>query len=184
VADSFPATVGALIDRFGGHVVMPFGSLIGALGLVGLVAAQKPWLYFGVWVVLGVAMAASLYDPAFASIARIFGAAARTPITALTLVAGFASTVSWPATQFLIGSVGWRGTYLVYAALLAFLAAPLHAFALPRRRAEAGGTGAGCGQHAGGRAAAAGPPFRPSRHRLRVLCVRAVGVVSAAARDF
>jgi MFS family permease len=128
--------VGALIDRFGGHVVMPFGSLIGALGLVGLVAAQKPWLYFGVWVVLGVAMAASLYDPAFASIARIFGAAARTPITALTLVAGFASTVSWPATQFLIGSVGWRGTYLVYAALLAFLAAPLHAFALPRRRAE------------------------------------------------
>ena len=86
--------------------------------------------------VLGVAMAASLYDPAFASIARIFGAAARTPITALTLVAGFASTVSWPATQFLIGSVGWRGTYLVYAALLAFLAAPLHAFALPRRRAE------------------------------------------------
>jgi MFS family permease len=128
--------VGALIDRFGGHVVMPFGSLIGALGLVGLVAAQKPWLYFGVWVVLGVAMAASLYDPACASIARIFGAAARTPITALTLVAGFASTVSWPATQFLIGSVGWRGTYLVYAALLAFLAAPLHAFALPRRRAE------------------------------------------------
>jgi MFS family permease len=55
--------VGALIDRFGGHVVMPFGSLIGALGLVGLVAAQKPWLYFGVWVVLGVAMAASTIRP-------------------------------------------------------------------------------------------------------------------------
>lgn len=128
--------VGALIDRFGGHAVMPFGSLIGALGLVGLVTAQAPWVYFGAWIVLGVAMAASLYDPAFATLARIFGAAARTPITALTLVAGFASTVSWPVTQFLIGTVGWRGAYLVYAALLAFLAAPLHAFALPRRRAE------------------------------------------------
>src|SRR5262249_36170698 len=117
-------------------VVMPFGSLIGALGLVGLVSAQAPWLYFGVWVVLGVAMAASLYDPAFASLARIFGATARSPTTPLTLIPGFAPPGRWPATQLLIGAVGWRGTYLVYAALLAFIAAPLHAFALPRERAE------------------------------------------------
>jgi MFS family permease len=127
--------VGGLIDRFGGHVVMPAGSLIGALGLVGLGGAQSAVTYFAVWMVLGVAMAASLYDPAFATLGRIFGVAARAPITALTLAGGFASTVSWPATQFLIDSVGWRGTYLVYAALLAFLAAPLHAFALPRQRA-------------------------------------------------
>jgi len=44
--------------------------------------------------------------------------------------------VSWPATQFFIDRVGWRGTYVVYAALLAFLAAPLHAFALPRQSAQ------------------------------------------------
>jgi hypothetical protein len=43
--------------------------------------------------------------------------------------------VSWPATQFLIAGVGWRGAYLIYAAVLAFLAAPLLAFALPRSRA-------------------------------------------------
>jgi MFS family permease len=128
--------VGALIDRYGGHVVMPCGSLIGALGLVGLVTAQDAFAYFAVWMVLGVAMAASLYDPAFASLGRIFGAAARAPITTLTLAGGFASTVSWPATQFLIDSVGWRGAYLVYAALLALVAAPLHAFALPRQRAQ------------------------------------------------
>jgi len=81
-------------------------------------------------------MAASLYDPAFATLGRIFGAGARAPITTLTLAGGFASTVSWPATQFLIETVGWRGCYLVYAALLAFVAAPLHAFALPRRHGE------------------------------------------------
>jgi hypothetical protein len=127
--------VGALIDRFGGHVVMPFGSLTGALGLVGLVHVRHPIAYIAVWMVLGVAMAASLYDPAFATLGRIFGAGARRPITALTLAGGFASTVSWPTTQFLIGVSGWRGTYLVYAALLALLAAPLHAFALPRRQA-------------------------------------------------
>jgi MFS family permease len=124
--------VGGAIDRFGGHVVMPFGSLIGAAGLVGLVWAPGATSYFAAWITMGVAMAASLYDPAFATLGRIFGSTARAPITVLTLAGGFASTVSWPATQFLIEAVGWRGAYLVYAALLAGLAAPLHAFALPR----------------------------------------------------
>ncbi len=128
--------VGGAIDRFGGHVVMPVGSLTAAAGLAALVHAQSAPAYFAVWMLLGAAMAASLYDPAFATLGRIFGAGARGPITALTLAGGFASTVSWPATQFLIDKVGWRGTYLVYAALLALVAAPLHAFALPRRRAE------------------------------------------------
>jgi MFS family permease len=128
--------VGGAIDRFGGHVVMPAGSLIGALGLVGLIFAPGAASYFAAWVTIGVAMAASLYDPAFATLGRIFGGAARSPITVLTLAGGFASTVSWPATQFLIQAVGWRGAYLVYAALLAGLAAPLHAFALPREHAS------------------------------------------------
>ena len=129
--------VGGAIDRFGGHVVMPFGSLIGAAGLVGLVWAPGATSYFAAWITMGIAMAASLYDPAFATLGRIFGSAARAPITVLTLAGGFASTVSWPATQFLIEAVGWRGAYLVYAALLAGLAAPLHAFALPREHASA-----------------------------------------------
>jgi MFS family permease len=128
-------TVGGLIDRYGGHRVMPFGSLAGAAGLVALTYASHPVAYFAVWMVLGAAMAASLYDPAFATLGRIFGAKARQPITVLTLAGGFASTVSWPATYALLQPLGWQGTYLVYAALLAFVAAPLHAFALPRTRA-------------------------------------------------
>jgi MFS family permease len=129
--------VGRAIDRFGGHVVMTAGSLIGALGLLLIVHAAHPAAYYGVWMVLGVAMAANLYDSAFATLGRIFGAAARRPITALTLAGGFASTVSWPVTHVLIESGGWRGAYLVYAALLACVSAPLHALALPRMRAEA-----------------------------------------------
>src|SRR5262245_10796053 len=129
--------VGRLIDRYGGHRVMPFGSLIGALGLVLLVYSDHPAAYLAVWIVLGVAIAGSLYDPAFATLGRIFGTAARRPITALTLAGGFASTVSWPATRVLLDTIGWRNTYLVYAGLLALVAAPLHAFALPRMRAEA-----------------------------------------------
>ncbi len=129
---------GFLIDRFGGHRVMPVGSLLGALGLVGLVYAGHPIAYLAVWMLLGVAISASLYDPAFATLGRIFGTAARQPITALTLAGGFASTVSWPVTHVLIEASGWRGTYLVYAALLALVAAPLHAFVLPRTRADVG----------------------------------------------
>ena len=101
--------VGSMIDRHGGHRVMPIGSLLAALGLTLIVYADDPAAYLAVWLLLGVAIAATLYDPAFATLGRIFGAAARRPITALTLAGGFASTVSWPATHFLLAAVGWRG---------------------------------------------------------------------------
>jgi MFS family permease len=127
--------VGRSIDRFGGHVVMTAGSIIGALGLLGLAKAEHPAAYLAVWLVLGLGLSASLYDPAFATLGRIFGTQARRPITVLTLAGGFASTVGWPTTHFLIGAVGWQQCYLVYAALLALVCAPLHAFALPRTRA-------------------------------------------------
>jgi MFS family permease len=127
--------VGRSIDRYGGHVVMAAGALVSALGLFGLAHASSPAVYLAVWMVLGAGLGASLYDPAFASLGRIFGAAARRPITFLTLAGGFASTAGWPATHFLIGAVGWRGTYIVYAALMALVCAPLYAFALPRSRA-------------------------------------------------
>ena len=128
--------IGRLIDRHGGHWVMPIGSLLAALGLALLVFVVDPAAYLAVWALLGVATAATLYDPAFATLGRIFGVAARRPITVLTLAGGFASTVSWPMTHLLLDAVGWQGTYLVYAAVLALLAAPLHAFALPRGRAD------------------------------------------------
>jgi hypothetical protein len=128
--------VGRTIDRIGGHIVMGIGSLVAAAGLSLITVASHPIAYMAVWVVLGVAMAANLYDSAFATLGRIFGAAARRPITALTLAGGFASTVSWPVTHFLIEGVGWQKTYLIYAAVLLFLCAPLHAFVLPRHRAH------------------------------------------------
>jgi MFS family permease len=127
--------VGGLIDRFGGHCVLPFGSLLGAAGLVGLALAEHPIVYLAVWALLGVASSASLYDSAFATLGRIFGTGARRAITLLTFAGGFASTVSWPATYFFNDAVGWQNTYFIYAALLALIAAPLHAFVVPRERA-------------------------------------------------
>ena len=129
-------TVGRLIDRYGGGLVMTAGSLVGAAGLFALAHSANRAIYLGVWVVLGISLAASLYDASFATLGRIFGPAARQPITLLTFAGGFASTVSWPATHVLLDAYGWRTTYLVYAGLLAFVAAPLHGLALPRQRAE------------------------------------------------
>jgi MFS family permease len=137
VAGLASPTVGSMIDRFGGHIVMTFGSLTGALGLLALVHAEHKFAYLAVWMLLGVGLSASLYDAAFSTLGRIFGADARSPITVLTLAGGFASTVGWPSTHLLMDAVGWRGTYLVYAALLALVCAPLHALVLPRSRAHA-----------------------------------------------
>jgi MFS family permease len=135
VAGLASPTIGSMIDRFGGHAVMTFGSLTGAVGLLALVHAEHKLAYLAVWMLLGIGLAASLYDAAFATLGRIFGAGARSPITVLTLAGGFASTVGWPSTHLLMNAVGWRGTYIVYASLLALVCAPLHAFALPRSRA-------------------------------------------------
>src|SRR5436190_8733055 len=65
--------VGRSIDRYGGHVVMTAGALISALGLFGLAHARSPAVYLAVWMVLGTGLGASLYDPAFASLGRLFG---------------------------------------------------------------------------------------------------------------
>lgn len=130
--------VGRSIDRYGGHVVMAAGALVSAAGLLGLAYVHGRAMYLAVWVVLGAGLGASLYDPAFATLGRIFGAAARRPITILTLAGGFASTAGWPTTHLLIESVGWRGTYVVYAVLMAAICAPLYAFVLPRSRAAPG----------------------------------------------
>jgi hypothetical protein len=129
--------VGRSIDRYGGHVVMAIGALVAALGLFALAQAHSRPAYLAVWVVLGAGLGASLYDPAFATLGRIFGAGARRPITLLTLAGGFASTAGWPTTHLLLEAVGWRGTYVAYALLMAAVCAPLYALALPRSRATA-----------------------------------------------
>ena len=55
-------------------------------------------------------MAAGLYEPAFASLTRLYGHDSRSAITGVTLIAGFASTVSWPFTALLEHHFGWRET--------------------------------------------------------------------------
>lgn len=118
-------TVGRLIDRHGGRAVMCLGSLLTAAGIAGLAFAQTIPAYYAAWICLGLAMRLSLYDAAFAALARIGGSAARRPIAQITLLGGLASTVFWPLGHALAEHFGWRGALLVYASF-ALLTLPLH----------------------------------------------------------
>ena len=145
--------VGMLIDRYGGRAVMGCGSLAGAALFALLSQVHTLSAFYAIWVGLGFAMSMTLYEPAFAVITASFGGSARKGITVLTLAGGFASTVFWPLTQFLVGEFGWRNAVLMLAAFNFLICAPLHALLLPPspRRPPAAAHGAGGGaKHAVG----------------------------------
>jgi predicted MFS family arabinose efflux permease len=126
--------VGRRIDRAGGRSVMTLGSLVAALALVVVAAAREPIVFTAGWMLAGVASAACLYDPAFASLYQIAPDRYRRAVTGLTLFGGFASTVFWPLSHALAESWGWRATLLIFAALHLLICMPIHRFALPTRR--------------------------------------------------
>lgn len=126
--------VGRLIDRHGGRLVMTAGSVLGALGCVGLALSHTVPAYYAAWVCLGLAMRCTLYDAAFAALARIGGPGARRAMAQITLLGGLASTTFWPIGHLLALHLGWRGAVLAYAGF-ALLTVPLH-LAIPSRRHE------------------------------------------------
>ena len=126
--------VGRQIDASGGRRVLAAGSLTGALACAVLATAQGPLSLAAGWLLAGVAMAACLYDPAFATLHQIAGMSYRRAVTALTLFGGFASTVFWPLSQYLLDTVGWRQTFAIYAALHLLVCLPLHVASVPRGR--------------------------------------------------
>lgn len=122
---------GRVIDQWGGRRVLMLTSLAfaGALGLMAV--AQGPVLFFIAWTLMGAAMAAGLYEAAFATLVHIYGHGSRAPITGITLLAGFASTVGWPLSAWMELEWGWRGACLGWAGLHLVLGLPLNSL-LPR----------------------------------------------------
>ena len=129
--------IGRRIDSRGGRGVLASGSVLGALAMAILGAAQEPYAMVAGWLVAGIAMAACLYDPAFVTLHQIAGGSYRRAVTALTLFGGFASTVFWPLSQFLLETTGWRNTYFIYAILHIAICLPIHLGYVPARRRPA-----------------------------------------------
>ncbi len=121
---------GRMIDRNGGGWVLVASNLIFAVGLIGLAVCSGPVTLCLAWVVIGIGMGCGLYEAAFATLAGIYGRAARSPITGITLIAGFASTVGWPLSGVIEAQMGWRVDCLAWALIHLIIALPLN-LALP-----------------------------------------------------
>jgi len=119
---------GVMIDRHGGRGILIGSNLVFAAGLGCMALAQGPVLLWLGWLIIGFGMGIGLYEAAFSALACIYGKAARSPITGITLIAGFASTVGWPLSALIEARYGWRTTCLAWAVLHLFLALPLNAW--------------------------------------------------------
>lgn len=146
-------SVGRAIDRKGGRGALLASNVVLAFGLALLAVSPGIAFLFAAWCVMGVGMALGLYDAAFAALVRMHGQAARGPITGITLIAGFASTVGWPLSTFLTGEIGWRGTCLAWALLHIALCLPLNLRAVSSKPPKTSGHGSSAQTGESGRAA-------------------------------
>jgi len=124
--------VGRAIALRGGRPVLAVSAGLFAVGLFALALAYSLAGFLAAWLVIGLGMGAGLYDPAFATLGRLYGESGRSAITTLTLFGGFASTVCWPLSAFLEARLGWRGACLVYAGFQLAVALQIYLFLLPR----------------------------------------------------
>lgn len=125
--------VGALLPRIGGRVLMTAGSLLAGVMFLALGRVESVAGCCAVWCGLGLAMAMTLYEPAFAIVVQACAADRRRAITVLALAGGLASSVFWPLTAGLVDAFGWRGAATALALLQLLVCAPLHAWLLPGR---------------------------------------------------
>src|SRR3989449_3885314 len=129
--------VGRWIDRHGARALMTLGSCLAtALLLVWSRVESLPELY-AVWSLMGLALAATLYEPAFAAVVGWFATRGRDKaLLTLTLAGALASAIFMPLEAWLVTRLGWRGPRLALAVILAVLTIPLHALMLRPRSEE------------------------------------------------
>lgn len=156
--------IGRVIDRRGGRPVLAASAALLALGLLLLGLSPSLPVFVAAWIVLGLGMGAGLYDPAFSALGRLYGEEARPAITHVTLFGGFASTVCWPLSAFLVDELGWRGACLTYAAIHLVVVLPLYLFGVPREAPKAAQA-----QPEAAKAAAPGRVVASQRHAFILL---------------
>jgi predicted MFS family arabinose efflux permease len=133
--------VGRWLDRRGGRALMSAGSAAGVLLLIAWSQVDSLWQLYLVQIGIGAAAAASLYEAAFAVVIALTTPEQRAgALLAVTVVAGFSSSVFLPLTGWLVDAHGWRPTLLILAAIQA-VTVPMHAFVIRRPRLSTGRPG-------------------------------------------
>lgn len=125
--------IGRLVDHSGARGVIAAGTLLGAAALVVWSTATSLATLYLAWLLLGVAMAATLYEPAAATVGRYRPEQRRTALLAISIVTASASTVFSPLTGVLVDLVGWRGGLRVLAGIFAGVGLPVVLTGVPRR---------------------------------------------------
>ncbi|MFI6784667.1 MFS transporter [Micromonospora sp. NPDC050276] len=151
--------VGRWLDHQGGRALMTTGSITATALLIAWSQVHTIGQLYMVMIGVGITGAMVLYEPAFAVVVAWFTPDRRaTALLAVTIVAGFASTIFMPLTGLLTAHLGWRGALLALAAIHGAVTVPLHALTIRRPQSAATPTLAG--------------PTRPE-HRQRRAVVRA-----------
>ncbi len=116
---------GRLIDAGKGALMMTAATVLGGCCLLLLSQVEYRWQFYLVWAVIGMCMSGSMYEPCFALITRARGEQARRSIIFVTLVAGFAGTISFPVAHGIAGEFGWRGAVIFFGATAILVVAPI-----------------------------------------------------------
>ncbi len=125
-------TTGRLLARHGAARVLASASIIFAIGLLLLAAAQGIILYLLAWTAIGAGGAFGLSAPAYTAVVERAGPDSKRVIAILMLFTGLSSTIFWPILSLLNETIGWRMTFLICAGLQFFVCLPLHLFTLPK----------------------------------------------------
>lgn len=122
--------VGRWLDLHGPRALMTAGSVAGVLLVLAWSRVETlPGLYL-IWIGIGFASAATLYEPAFTTIAQWFRQDRSRAMLLVTLLGGFASTVFLPLTGWLTDRSGWRDALVILAIILAVTTILPHALVL------------------------------------------------------
>lgn len=122
---------GQRVDRLGGRRVLQHANVLFAVAHLVLATAQGPVTLALGWLLLGVAMPFGLYDAAMSTLVRLYREDARRSIVAITLIAGFASSVAWPLTHFVETHTSWRTACAMWALLHLTVGLALHRYGVP-----------------------------------------------------
>ncbi|MGW2157580.1 MFS transporter [Nonomuraea sp. NPDC001699] len=128
--------VGRLLDARGGRVLMTAGSVLGAAAVLAWSRVETLPQLYAVFALVGLACSLVLYEAAFAVIVSLYAGNERgraNGLLALTIVAGFASSIFLPLTGLLVDRYGWRTALVILALVYGLAAIPLHALVLHRR---------------------------------------------------
>ena len=129
---------GRTIDADCGRWLLTLGAFAGAAALLFLATIETRLEFLFAWAFIGVAQGMCLYEACFAFMTRALGIEAPGAILRLTLVAGFASPISFSAGAFAAEAFGWQTAVVGYAAAIACIGAPLHYFGAHLIEAENG----------------------------------------------